>query len=147
MKRWLAISMLFVASLACAQTVIITGRVKDPTGLPYSNGSGKAQIVPGAVNWLVGNNPVPTPININALDSFGGFSVWLTNTSIIQPVSLSPTWQFSFCSQPLPNQLPVCFTTTPMALTSSQDLTATIQAQSAPLPSGGGGAIGGVITG
>lgn len=141
MKRWLAISMLFLATMACAQTVIIQGFVLDPTGKAYQNGSGRAVLVPGNVQWLVnGTNPVPTPVIINALDSFGHFSISLTNTSLIQPTNLSPTWQFSFCSQTYSVQpLPVCFTMTPMALTSSQDISTQIQAQSALLPSVGGG--------
>ena len=46
-----------------------------------------------------GTNPVQTPIVINALDSFGRFSVQLANTSIIDQQSAQPEWQFWFCRQ------------------------------------------------
>jgi hypothetical protein len=136
MKIWLTISALMVASLACAQTVTITGTVVDPNGHAYQNGQGRVVLLPGNVNFLVNNtNPVPSPVVISGLDSFGHFSVSLTNTSIMQPQSSNPTWQFSFCSQTYSIQpLPVCFTMTPMALTSSQDISSQIQAQSALLP-------------
>ena len=100
MKIWLTISALMVASLACAQTVTITGTVVDPNGHAYQNGQGRVVLLPGNVNFLVNNtNPVPSPVVISGLDSFGHFSVSLTNTSIMQPQSSNPTWQFSFCSQ------------------------------------------------
>ena len=136
MKTWLTILLLLLADVACAQTIMITGTVLDPLGKAYQNGQGVATLVPGNVQWLVNNyNPVPTPVVINELDSFGHFSIVLTNTSLIQPASLSPTWQFSFCSQKYDIQpLPVCFTMTPLALTSSQDISTQIQAQSAYLP-------------
>jgi hypothetical protein len=136
MKIWLTISALMVASLACAQTVTITGTVVDPNGHAYQNGQGRVVLLPGNVNFLVNNtNPVPSPVVISGLDSFGHFSVSLTNTSIMQPQSSNPTWQFSFCSQTYSIQpLPVCFTMTPMALTSSQDISSQIQAQAALLP-------------
>jgi hypothetical protein len=136
MKIWLTISALMVASLSCAQTATITGTVVDPNGHAYQNGQGRVVLLPGNVNFLVNNtNPVPSPVVISGLDSFGHFSVSLTNTSIMQPQSSNPTWQFSFCSQTYSIQpLPVCFTMTPMALTSSQDISSQIQAQSALLP-------------
>ena len=140
MKKWIAISLLFLASMAFGQSVVITGTVLSPSGQPYSNGNGKAQLQPSNVQWLFGNSPVPSPITIASLDSFGRFSVTLTSTAVIQPQSQGPTWQFSFCSQVYASQTqPVCFTMTPMALTTSQDISTQIQAQSAPLPSSGGG--------
>jgi hypothetical protein len=144
MKNWLTISVLFLASLACAQTVIITGTVLDPNGIPYQGGSGRAVLTPGNVQWLVNNtNPVPTPITISGIDSFGHFSISLTNTSLIAPASMNPQWTFSFCSQTYAVQAqPVCFTMTPMSLITSQDISTQIQAQAAPLPSIGGSSTG-----
>lgn len=128
-------ALLIVTSWCHAQTVTISGFVLDPNGKAYANGTGKAQLTPGAVQWLYGNNPVPTPVIINALDSFGHFSITLMNTSLISPASMGPQWQFSFCSQTYSVQpIPVCFTMTPMSLTTSQDINTQIQAQSALLP-------------
>ena len=140
MKKSLTILILILASMACAQNVNITGTVLDPNGIPYQGGSGRAVLTPGNVQWLVNNtNPVPTPITISGLDSFGHFSISLTNTSLIQPVSMNPQWTFSFCSQTYAVQVqPVCFTMTPMSLITSQDISTQIQAQAAPLPSIGG---------
>lgn len=125
---------------AWAQTVTITGTVADPNGRAYQNGSGVVTLIPQNQQWLVnGTNPVNTPVPIAALDSFGKFSVSLTNTSLISPSTASPQWQFNFCSSTAVASPPICFSMTPMALTASQDISTTIQSQAALLPSLGGG--------
>jgi hypothetical protein len=140
MAKWLALSILLTVSIAWGQSIIVTGTVVSPSNQPYSGGSGVVQLVPGNVQWLVNNtNPVPTPITISSLDSAGHFSVTLTNTALIQPAQLDPEWQFSFCSQSILGQSPVCFTMTPLSLTSSQDISSIIVTQSLPLPTSGGG--------
>jgi hypothetical protein len=134
----------FACGVYChSQDVTITGQVLDPTGTIYQNGSGVVSLQPGNVQWLTnGTNPVTTPIPIAQLDAFGRFSVTLTNTSLIQPAASNPQWQFSFCSDPtLTDGSTICFTMTPMVLTSSQNISAQIQAQSAPsaiIPSSSG---------
>jgi hypothetical protein len=139
-KLLIAISILLLASLAHGQFLTITGFVKDPTGRPYQSGTGRVVLVPQNQNWLInGTNPVQSPIAIGGLDSFGFFSISLPSTAVIAPQSANPQWQFSFCSQSYSIQpIPVCFTMTPLSLTTNQDLTATIQAQSALLPLIGG---------
>src|SRR6266850_232267 len=129
-----------LSCLALAQTtVVITGQVLDPTGKIYQNGNGRAVLVPQNVNWLVNStNPVPTPITISGLDAFGRFSISVTRTDLISPQTLTPKWQFSFCSQSI-DFSPVCFTMTPLAITTSQDITSQIQSQSALLPATGAG--------
>ena len=145
MIRSLILSLALLTGTALAQFVTITGTVLSPAGVPYQSGSGRAVLVSGngsgPQNWTVGGtNPVQTPIVINALDSFGKFSVQLANTSIIDQQSAQPEWQFSFCANPA-IQPQVCFTMTPLALASSQDISAQIQGQSAPLPSSAGSAL------
>jgi hypothetical protein len=134
MKRLFAISMLFLAVLAHGQFITITGTVADSLGHPYANGSGRVVLVPQAVNWLInGTNPVASPVVISGLDSFGKFSISLPSTSVIAPASSNPQWQFSFTNQSCPNQpIAASFTMTPLSLTSSQDISTTIQAQAAP---------------
>ena len=140
MKIFLRIALILLSALAYGQTIIISGFVKDPSGNPYQNGNGRAVLTPTNQNWLInGTNPVSSPVVISGLDSFGFFSLPLPPTNIISPQSANPQWQFSFCSQSLQGQQPVCFTMTPMSLTTSQDISAAIIAQSAPLPSSGGG--------
>ena len=127
-----------LAAPAVAQTVVITGTVKDINGSVYINGSGVVNLIPGNQSLVINNtNPVTTPVPIAGLDSFGHFSIALTNTSLIQPASASPQWQFSFCSNPILTKVPICFTMTPLALTSSQDLSSTIVPQAAILPISG----------
>lgn len=136
MKTWVAVSLAILSAVVCqGQSVQITGKVLDPAGNVYRNGSGKAVLVPQNQNYLFGTNPVQSPVIISGLDSFGGFSVSLTNTSIISPSF--GQWQFSFCSQSIGGQLPVCFSMTPMALTVSQDISVQIKAQSVLLPTAG----------
>jgi hypothetical protein len=137
--------LIFVVACLCSaaygQSVTITGQVLDPTGKIYVNGSGVVNLVPGNQTWTInGTNPVNSPVPIAALDSFGRFTVTLTNTSLIQPSTANPQWQFSFCSNAaLTGGSAICFTMTPMALTSSQSISSQIQAQSALLPVTGGG--------
>ena len=132
--------LLLLVGAAHGQVVQITGTVLDPNNVPYQNGSGVAVLVPQNQTWIInGTNPVPSPIPIAQLDSFGKFSISLTNTSLITPSSASPQWQFSFCSSKAVINPPICFTMTPMALTSSQDISTQIQAQSAVLPSSSSG--------
>jgi hypothetical protein len=136
MRKWLTIWALCLSSLACAQTVLIQGRVVDPNGKPYQNGTGRVVLVPQNQSFYVNTtNPVTSPVTIGGLDSFGGFSIQLPSTAAIAPASSNPQWQFSFCSQTYSVQpLPVCFTMTPMSLTSNQDISTTIQSQAAYLP-------------
>ena len=129
------VMVLIIADTCRGQRVQISGTVLDPTGEPYQNGSGRAVLVPQNQQWLAnGTNRVQSPIPINRLDSFGKFSVSLTNTTLISPASANPQWQFSFCSQSIQNQAPVCFTMTPMSLTRSQDISTQIQTQAGLLP-------------
>ena len=140
MLQRVTIWLFLLAGLAHGQVVQITGTVLDPNNVPYQNGSGVAVLVPQNQTWIInGTNPVPSPIPIAQLDSFGKFSISLTNTSLITPSSASPQWQFSFCSSKAVINPPICFTMTPMALTSSQDISTQIQAQSAVLPSSSSG--------
>jgi hypothetical protein len=131
---------LFLSSAALAQTVTITGTVQSPSGQPYTNGTGVVNLVPNALSCFVnGTNPINSPIPIAVLDSFGKFSISLTNTSLISCAGgSSAQWVFSFSSNAaLSGGSVISFTMTPMALTSSQDISAQIQAQSANLPTSG----------
>jgi len=146
MRRYLVLSLLFLSVLACGQNVTITGKVIDQYGNPYSGGTGVVTLTPGNVNWTYGNSPVPSPIPIGSLDSFGGFSIQLMNTSLIQPQSQSPTWQFSFSSATCAaSPIPASFTATPLSLTSSQDITTLIASQVAPTHCPGSGSGNGII--
>jgi len=146
MRRYLVLSLLFLSVLACGQNVTITGKVIDQYGNPYSGGTGVVTLTPGNVNWTYGNSPVPSPIPIGSLDSFGGFSIQLMNTSLIQPQSQSSTWQFSFSSATCAaSPIPASFTATPLSLTSSQDITTLIASQVAPTHCPGSGSGNGII--
>lgn len=133
MRTPLTLALLFLSTWCFPQTVTITGTVSK-NSCAYANGSGRAVLVPQNQSFFVnGTNPVNSPVVISGLDSFGAFSVSLTNTALISPASASPQWQLSFCSQAVNGQQPACFTMTPMALTTSQDISTQIQAQAAPI--------------
>lgn len=140
MKLRLAISLLFLSVMAHAQFITIQGTVTDGSGHSYANGSGRVVLVPQNVSFFTNNNqPVQTPLVISGLDSFGHFSISLPSTAIISPQSSNPQWQFSFTNQSCPNQpIPASFTMTPLSLTTSQDISTTIQAQAAPSQCFGG---------
>jgi len=133
-----------------AQQVTITGTVVDPHGVPFTNGRGRALLVPTNVAFTTGlTNPVPgsqSPVIIDGLDAFGHFSVNLTSTAAIDQQTSNPQWMFTFCSAPILQFGPICFTMAPLSLTSSQDISAQISATPPPiLPlAAGGGSPGGI---
>lgn len=129
--------------LAQSQQITIQGFVHDTNGTVYAGGSGVAVLVPQNVMYTVNQtNPVPVVVPISQLDSFGHFSIVLTNTSVINQQSSNPQWQFSFTSAQYTNPTTkYSFTMSPLALTSSQDITATITPQAALLPTNGGSGI------
>lgn len=135
-RRILISALMLLSSLPIlAQTVTITGQVKDSNNSIYANGSGVVTLVPQNQSFFFnGTNPVTSPIPIAGLDSSGRFSVSLINTSLITPASANPQWQFSFCSNPAITKVPYCFTMTPLSLTASGDITSDIQSQAALLP-------------
>lgn len=128
---------IMTASLCFGQFVQITGTVADPNGTPYTSGSGKVQLVSGNQSgpqaWTIGGtNPVNPTVPIAGLDSYGRFSIQLTNTSLIDQQSAQPEWQFQFCSNIEPGPQ-VCFTVQSLALTSNQDITAQISITPPPI--------------
>jgi hypothetical protein len=139
-SRYLIISAALLVSLTIpsyAQNCItISGQVRDANGSLYSGGSGVFTLVPQNVQWTTGTtNPVPSPLAIAQLDSFGRFSICITSTANIDQQSSNPQWQISFNSAQYQNPTAkYSFTMTPLALTSNQDITATITPQAALLP-------------
>lgn len=150
MKLALKLALLVLVTLVCSgvahgQYVTITGTVKDSAGCVYAGASGRAVLVPPYANYMLNNSPMNPGLQtvvINNVNSFGQFSLQVANTNNITPVSQNPMWQFSFNSQ----DGKTSFTMVPMVLTSSQDISAQIQLQAAPLNCGGGGG-GGTVTG
>lgn len=144
-----AFGLLLLAGPLWGQSVTVSGTVRDASGAVYVGGSGRAVLISGngsgQQQWLTGGtNPVRTPLVINQLDSFGKFSMSVTNTSAIQPGTALPQWQYQFCSAPPPACSPqVCFTVPALSLTSSQDISAQIQTAAAPLGNNCGGGGGG----
>lgn len=138
MRRWLAISLLFLAAAigAAGQNVTISGQVLDPRGNPYYNGNGRANLVSGngsgQQNWLIGTSPVPTTIIITGLDSTGRFSTALPNTSLISPQQAAPQWQFQFNSFNCPPS--VGFSVPSQPFTANQNITSLISSYSVNLP-------------
>jgi len=135
-KNVLKLALLLVPAPLVAQTVTITGTVKDAQGNAFVNGSGRVILTPTNVQFTTGiTNPVPgsqSPVLISALDAFGHFSVSLTSTAAIDQQPSNPKWLFTFCSAPLANFGNVCFSVGPLALTSNQDISAQIAAAPPP---------------
>lgn len=117
--------------------ITVQGTVKDSNGNIYQNGSGRAVLVSGngiPSQWTTNTNQtVQDVVPVIILDSFGTFALQLQSTASIDQQTSSPQWQFSFNSNENLTGTFIGFTMTPMALTTSQDITATIQAQAAPL--------------
>ncbi len=79
MKFLLKLALLLVPAPLVAQTVTITGTVKDAQGNAFVNGSGRVILTPTNVQFTTGiTNPVPgsqSPVLISALDAFGHFTL------------------------------------------------------------------------
>lgn len=136
MKLLCKLALLLLPLPTLAQQITITGTVKDASGNPFVNGTGRAILTPLNVSFTTGlTNPVPgsqSPVTIAGLDAFGHFSVLLTSTAAIDQQSSNPQWMFTFCSFSFPNTGPICFSTNPLTLTSSQDISAQIAATPPP---------------
>lgn len=142
MMKKLALLFLLIPGSAFAQQITITGQVKDPNGVPYTNGRGRVLLTPTNVFFTTGlTNPVPgsqSPVIIDGLDANGRFSVALTSTAALDQQSSNPQWMFTFCSAPILQFGPICFSGPILALTSSQDITTQISAVPPPILPGGG---------
>ena len=141
MKKIAYIAFILSLSLpALGQYVTITGNVQDPNGCPYINGTGVAVLVPTNTSYFYNQtNPARTPVVIAKLDGFGHFSIQLNETDLLTPTSPPAQWQFSFSSSPVVSPVntgPISFTMSPMPLTTSQDISATIASQAAAFPGG-----------
>jgi hypothetical protein len=137
-----AIAFLLLATAAKAQTVV-SGTVQDASGNVYQGGTGRAEFVPSPTATtvsLVNGSTFQTSIPVIALDSFGKFTVGLTdNTKVVDghTGAVASKWVFRFCSATLASQAPVCFPVGPLTISgSSMDISSTIQAAAAPLPGG-----------
>jgi hypothetical protein len=147
--------LLLLAQAAGAQQVSITGTIKDPNSTPYAGGSGTVSLYPAGLTWTVNGSQLgQTQWPISGLDGFGHFSIqlWPTN-QLVSNTGASAQYVFNFCSASYRDPaVKVCFTMTPLTLTTAQDISTTAKAQAATLPqypsfgSGGGGGGSGTVS-
>lgn len=129
------------ATKAQAQTTV-TATVTDPNGIPYANGTVKAQInPPGPPSPCVvtGGNCVPIQgtVGPQPLDSTGSFTMNLYPNASISPAAT--TWIFTVCISPgvpLPQGTgPQCFSSSQTIAGASQSLSAQLSASATALTS------------
>jgi hypothetical protein len=132
MRRVLLFAVLFLcAPLAYCQQTVVTAQVKDPSGNPYSFGTGRGSIVcPGNQAPTLNGFTVPRTITITGLDGNGSFTQTFFDTSLLDQTGCGTqfaitdrTGVFSFTTATL-------FSVTG----ASVNLSATISAYSVSLP-------------
>lgn len=141
MKRLLLLALVLfgMALPAHAQSgfVTVSAQVLDPTGLIYQNCSGSADFVASPTATQVptlGGSTFQISVPISGCDSFGRFTIVLADNSMVSDGhtgAQASQWSLSICSNTTPR---VCFTAVLSIAGISQDISAALQAVSAPLP-------------
>lgn len=154
-RLWLLVLLLFACHApARAQFVSVTAQVKDSNGNLYQNCTGNVNFVPSPTATTVptiGGSVFQTTYTIASCDSFGNFAITLPDNALIQDGHTGPTasqWVFFIQSSS------VCFAGQKFSFSdtltitgASQNITSSLQAAAAPLPSCGsvGGSPGQII--
>lgn len=141
--RWIRVSLiLFLSSPLWAQHTTVTATVVDPNGTPYVNCSGSANFIgqnntPGAGPYTLGGGSFQTVVPIFC-DSFGAFTVSLASNNVVTPTPSQ--WRFTITSATgyVPGNT-YSFNTLITITGLTQDVSASLQAAAAVLPTGGGG--------
>jgi hypothetical protein len=138
MRSWILVALVALLSVsAWAQHTTVTAQVKDPTNQLYRTCTGSANFVgqntvPGAGPYLLGGSVFQTVVPITC-DGSARFTVSIADNNMITPTPSQ--WRFAMCSAfgvytgPL-----ICFDALITITGTSQDVTAALQAASAPLP-------------
>lgn len=145
-----------VPSARAQQTVAVTATVVDPNGLPYSNASVSATLVPNAPGGFTVNNAQINGTFNSTLDVNGVLSMNLFANSVIAPAATQ--YSFRICETPgIPPPAgfgSVCFTAGPITITpagGSQSITTTLNAAALALSriagGGGGGSFSAITSG
>jgi hypothetical protein len=133
--RKLLLLLIFLAPQIAAQQITITATVKDTNSTPYVNGTGNVILTPSNVNWTINGQTVNQTNVPFSMNSFGYFSVSIYSTAAFDQQSSNPKWQFNICSPQYANPgTKFCFSMTPTAYTTSQDISSSAQTQAAILP-------------
>lgn len=149
--KWFAVvlilSPLLSPTIALGQFLTqVSGTVKDPTGLPYSNGTIVATLViSGTPRFTFNSLPYTPPSQPVGLDANGSFVMSLADVNQLTPSG--GTWSFHVCSatgtvqpgSPI-TQGPVCFDAPGFIITgASVNISTQLSAASARLTTGGAG--------
>lgn len=132
--------------LLLAQFTQTQGTIKDPTGLPYANGTITPTLVcSGSPRFSSSGFPYTPPAQAVGLDGNGSFVMQLADVTQLLPPGC--TWSFHVCSAagtiqpgtPISGG-PVCFDVTGLAITGTvQDISAQLSAAAPRLGTGGTG--------
>jgi hypothetical protein len=149
MKRWLLgiLAALTLCSIAHAQSgvTVVTAVVKDPSGNLYVGCRGNADFVPSPTATQIPTifgSTFQTSVVINSCDSFAAFTLTLADNLVVSDGhtgGVGSMWRISICSSNTP---PVCFNLVLQITGATQNITAALQAASAPLP----GTLFGILT-
>jgi hypothetical protein len=139
MRRWLLGILAFLAlgQVAEAQFTTVSAVVTDVSGNVYSNCRGNADFVPSPTATkvpLLSGSTFQTSVPIAACDSFGSFTLILADNALVSDGHTGGTasqWRISLCSNTTP---PVCFNAVLTITGATQNISAALQAASAPLP-------------
>jgi hypothetical protein len=139
MRRWLLGILAFLAlgQVARAQFTTVSATVKDPSSNLYVSCRGNIDFVPSPTATqvpLLSGSTFQTSVPIASCDSFANFTAVLADNLVVSDGHTGATasaWKFSICSSGTP---PVCFNAVLTITGATQNITAALQAVSAPLP-------------
>jgi len=144
MKQYLVVLLLFLtipAADGLAQYTTVSAQVLDPVGQPYANCTMSASFVnqnttPGAPPPSLSGSPFQTDIPASSCDASGHITLKVADNHVVAP---GPSqWRFNVCSAQYTNpNTKFCFNWTGTITGSTQNITSSLQAVSAPLPGSG----------
>jgi hypothetical protein len=152
MKNFLILALFGLLAIpAWSQTTAVTAQILDPTGKPYSGAQVNISFVPSPTATtvpLINGSVFNTTVPVVQADSFGNFTTTLIDNALVSDGhtgGVASKWAFFIRSAS------VCFTGNTVGFSdtltitgASQNVTASLQAAAATLPSCGGGGSGNV---
>ena len=119
MRKFLQLALLILVSAASFAQVTVTGTVVDPNGNPFANGTATGQSVAASGQATYSTSPIAT-------SATGFFTLNL---------QVAATWVFTICAPPVqlgptvnPTPKQVCFTSQPITISGSGDISASVVA-------------------
>jgi hypothetical protein len=134
----ISVIVLFCVIPSRAQFTTVTAQVKDTSGNLYQNCHGEADFVPSptaTTQPFLSGSLFQTSVPINQCDGNANLTIVLADNNQVSDGHSNQVsqWRFTICSSGTPVQFSVCFNYTTTITGATQNISAGLQAVSAPL--------------